>query len=193
MAKRKPAADPPPIADDVLEKVVTLLVTYRSRADVRRECEENPALKLEPAAAAAAIDLALARIKLAAAIDLDNELGTAHVRLNRLFQRADKVQDFKTALGIQREINRLCALYPTARGGSAATSAGDPADDELAAEIAAARGHLAQIVDAGPDEPLDEIARRAVQRFASEPTRPQATRPQAAAKPAKPKRPTKKR
>jgi hypothetical protein len=154
------------LPDDVIDRVIVMLVTLRSRAEVLRACVEHKQLLLAPEAAAAAVDEALRRIALVAACDYDYELGASKTRLAELYQKATKVQDFKTALAILKERNELLALYPQKKSADDE----DPArpDDSAALEqLAAARAHLAQLVEAGDDEPLDEIARRVVGLFTS--------------------------
>lgn len=43
-------------------------------------------------------------------IDTEVELGKAIARMNHLYMNSEKVQDFKTALAIQKEINKLLTL-----------------------------------------------------------------------------------
>jgi uncharacterized protein with PIN domain len=164
MAKRKPkpmAPAPPAIAEAVVERVVAKLVTIRSRAEVFTACLEDLDLALEPDQARAAIDEAQRRIRLAAACDLDAELGASKTRLVELFEKAMTAGELRIALQVQREINRLLALYGR---DSADSTAGDGGSDALA-DLAAARAHLAPLVAAGDDEPLEEIARRVVGLF----------------------------
>lgn len=49
-------------------------------------------------------------------IDTETELGKSLARLNYLYMNATKVQDFKTALSIQKEINKVLALKVQAKG-----------------------------------------------------------------------------
>ena len=161
---RKPATDPIAIADDIVDRVVLLLVTIRSRADVRRQCLEHEKLSLTEDQADAAIDEAGRRIRLAAACDFDRELGTAKTRLAQLYGQAAKVMDFKTALAVQKELNKLLGLH--AKGSAPADIAGDNDSDALEL-LAAVRDQLAPLVEADADEPLEEIARRVVALFIS--------------------------
>lgn len=55
----------------------------------------------------------------AGAIDTEAELGKALARLNYLYMNSSKVQDFKTALAIQKEINKVLALKVKATGAGA--------------------------------------------------------------------------
>lgn len=176
MAKRKPptprsndAAPGPKFADELIDRVVLLLVTIRSRAEVQRLCVETPDLALEPKHAAAAVELAAERIQAAAAGDLVAELGAARIRLAELFSRAANGNDFKTALAAQKETNKLLALYIKAGGSAGSLANPDDAglDAQTAlAELAHARAQLAPLVDL-PDQPLDDIARRVVALFTS--------------------------
>lgn len=162
---------PPPLAAaviipaDVVDKTIVLLATIRSAADVYRYAiDATKGLGLSPVEADAAIAEARRKIHLAAAVDHDFELGKAQTRLADLFQKATKTQDYKTALAIQKELNRLLALYPN----RATITAGDGQAEDLEGileELSAARGHLAPLVNATDDEPLDDIARRVVALF----------------------------
>lgn len=165
MAKRKPKAAGLTFSEAVIDRVVALVVSLRSRSDVRRVCMEDENLQLTHEQAAAAIDEAQRRIQLAASCDFDFELGSAKTRLVELFEHTTKAAQYRTALLSQKEINKLLGLYP-AKG---ETEDEDPAGDadEALAQLAAARQQLAPLVDADEDEPLDEIARRVVALFTS--------------------------
>jgi hypothetical protein len=165
MAKRKPPAELPD--EPIIERVVVLLVTLRSRADVLRQCTEHKDLMLAPDVAELAIAEALRRINLAAQMDFDRELGAAKTRLAELYQKVSKVQDFKTALSTVKELNKLLGLYPGKRAADDPAATDQADDSDALAELAAAREHLAPLVDAGDDESLDEIARRVVALFTS--------------------------
>lgn len=163
---RKPQSKIPELPDDVVDRVVLLLVSLRSRADVRRACLEHEKLRLTADQADAAIAAAHARVTLAAACDYDHELGAAKTRLIALFQKANAAADFKTALGVQKELSKLQGLYP--RKNPADPTAADAPDDSPALEqLAAARAHLVALLPADEDEPLDELARRVVALFTS--------------------------
>lgn len=157
------------VSEDVIDRVVGLVVSIRSRADVLKACAEDEELQLSRADAQVAIDEAMRRINLAAAVDFDLELGKAKTRLAELFQHAN----VKDALAVQKELNKLLGLYPK-KGAAAEPDAGDDAALE---ELAAARAHLAPLVDAGDDDPLDEIARRVVDLFTRQPAAVKANPP----------------
>ena len=56
------------------------------------------------------IDLCRRKIRLAADFDAEEALGRGLTRLNILYEKCVKVQDFKTALGVQKELNKLQAI-----------------------------------------------------------------------------------
>lgn len=97
------------------------------------------------------------KIILAAHYDKTKELGTAIARLNDLYRRAVAIQDTKTALAIQREINKLLDLYdkPT---DTAATDITD-SENELA------RRYLANLGLGDESTPLPELCRRAAAKI----------------------------
>lgn len=159
MSRRSPA---PKVTEDQVDRVLLLLVTLRSRAQVRRVCLENEKLKLSADQADAAIAEAATRIALAAAVDFDAELGTAKTRLAELYQKTSTAGDFKTALHIQKEINKLQGLYP---GKTDDQVADDDEESPAFEQLARARAHLAPLIDAADTEPLEEIARRVAAIF----------------------------
>jgi hypothetical protein len=73
------------------------------------------------------IDAATAELAKAAGVDTEAELGKSLERLNDLFMNAHKVHDFKTALQIQKEINKTLELkLKAARSGRPAGQASEP-------------------------------------------------------------------
>lgn len=169
MPKAKPKPKPAPadplatIPPHVLDRVLVILVTVRSRAEALEILRTYDKLALSPEQAEAAVDEAARRIKLASQLDYDNELGTAHARLNDLYTKSVNFADLKTALAAQKEINKLAQLYR--KDGPAPTSQADDDSDDVAGELAEARAHLAPLVDADDLTPLSEIARRVVALF----------------------------
>lgn len=113
--------------DEQLDRVTLLLVTLLDRSAVETACRDE--LGLTPAKAAELIDLAAVRVTAAAAFDRDHQLGRAISRLNDLYQRSLVVQDVKTALAAQREINQLLRLKEP-RGAGAEPPAEPPAEPE---------------------------------------------------------------
>jgi len=64
------------------------------------------------------IALATVRLAEAASVSLDAEMGKSIERLNKLFMESLKVQDHKTALSVQKEINRMLQLKAKQSGAS---------------------------------------------------------------------------
>lgn len=104
--------------------------------------------------AKAAVRAAETRIVLAANYDRTKELGTAIARLNDLYRRAVGIQDTKTALAIQRELNKLMDLYTT-------PVADDTESSREPQEIALARKYLDNLNLGDRNLPLPELCRRA--------------------------------
>jgi hypothetical protein len=65
-------------------------------------------------------------VKRAASVDPEIEFGKAVVRLDNLFMDAKKVQDLKTALQIQKELNKLLTLKLKPRTATAPVSGERP-------------------------------------------------------------------
>lgn len=114
-------------------------------------------LGLTPAKAEAIAKKAEKRIVLAANYDRTRELGTAIARLNDLYRRAVAIQDTKTALQIQREINKLLDLYDRPI----------PAETEDLNDAAAAlaRRYLQGLGLGDDTTPLPELCRRAAAKL----------------------------
>lgn len=163
-AKKKPAKKQTtktarkaePVAPEIVDQTVALLLTLESHHQVATALAEK--LEQTPEQAAAAINEARHRLALAAGPDYSEELGRSVSRLNNLYRRSLAMQDCKTALATQRELNRLL-LY-----GRPPAPAADP-ESPGQAQIAAARAHLAPLGLAGDDAPLAELCRLAVCRI----------------------------
>ena len=96
------------------EKVKTLVCRGLDRNDILAYAKEK-AWREEPADLDHLIEIANDELaKAAAELDTEIELGKAVARLNHLYQQTVKVQDFKTALQIQKEINKVLELKVTA-------------------------------------------------------------------------------
>ncbi len=80
------------------------------------------------------------------------------IPLNDLYRRALAIQDTKTALAAQKELNKLLELYRLA-GASAADGR-----RAVSAEIETARRHLTPLGLGDETTPLAELCRRAVLR-----------------------------
>jgi hypothetical protein len=115
-------------------KIVLLVVSGLSEDAVISACQDN--LGLSDADAKAAYAEARRRVCLAAQYHPDEQLGVSITRLNDLYAHSLKIQDNKTALSVQKELNRLMDLdrLPPAPGEPAI--AGDSDD------MASARRHL---------------------------------------------------
>lgn len=140
-----------------LDKIVLLMVSGMSKADMENACVMK--LGIEPHEVAAAIAEARRRLTLAAEYNRDEQLGTAITRMNDIYGRAIRAADIKTALTAQREINKLMDLYREAAGSSGAGDAEDNAIDEVRKELAAIRDHLLPLGLAAESYPLREHAR----------------------------------
>lgn len=139
------------MTDEALDKLVLLLVSGLQPTAVQ---EAAAKLGLPEAEIPAAIAEARTRIAIAARYNRHEQLGAAMVRLNDLYRRALAIQDTKTALAAQKELNKLLELYhPPVDAGRT---------DELDGEIATARRHLAPLGLADDRTPLAELCRLAV-------------------------------
>jgi len=148
----KPHTDHP-----ALDKVVLLMVSGMSQADLANACVAR--LGIEPHEVAAVTAEARRRLTRAADYNRDEQLGTAITRMNDIYARAIRAGDIKTALTAQREINKLMDLYREASGGYGADEAEDNAIDEVRNELAAIRDHLLPLGLAAENYPLREHAR----------------------------------
>ena len=96
--------------EEHVAKTYTLICRGLDRATILAYAEENgwteTPEEIDQLIESANEELA----KNAASVDLNTEFGKAIARLDRLFMDAQKVQDLKTALAVQKEINKLLAL-----------------------------------------------------------------------------------
>jgi len=149
------------VSNDHLDKVILLLVSGLGQAAIEAVCREK--FQLDAKATAALMAQAKKQITLAADYDRDQEIGTSYIRLKDLYSRSLKVQDFKTALAAQKEINRLQNLYPTPSEGGAAAEDGDLGQAQ--ATIAEAMAHLEPLCLGQPGDNLPDLARLAACRI----------------------------
>lgn len=140
---------------DLIDRAVLLLVSGLTLDAVTTTLQQK--LGATPARAAAVAKKAEKKIVLAANYDRTKELGTAIARLNDLYRRAVAIQDTKTALQIQREINKLLDLYDR----PAPAAAEDLPDGE--AELA--RRYLQGLGLGDDSTPLPELCRRAAAKI----------------------------
>lgn len=111
--------------EERLDSVKTLLCRGLDRATVLQYAAE---MKWEAAPGQVDDWISAAQLQLAedaGAIDTEAELGKAIARLNYLYMNASKVQDFKTALAIQKEINKVLTLKVKAAGTAGGTNTGE--------------------------------------------------------------------
>lgn len=139
-----------------IESVILLMVTGLSQADLAEACTEK--LGIMPGDVKEILDLARRKLTLAADYNRDEQVGIAITRLNDLYSRAIRVQDNKTALAAQREINKLQGLY-CAPGLASDKEPETDAEGMEGPELSAIRGHLIPLGLAAPDYPLREHVR----------------------------------
>jgi hypothetical protein len=138
----------------VLDKVTLLLVSGLSDNAATDACVDK--LGVDPQDAVDAVAEARQRITIAADYHRDEQLGTAILRLQDLYVRAIKVQDVKTALAAQKELNKLLRLY----AGATADGTG-PDAAEATADLLAIRAHLSGLDLGSPETPTVELVRLA--------------------------------
>lgn len=91
----------------------------------------------------------------AANVDPIVEYGAAITRLTTLYKATSAAKDHRTALAIQKEINRLLGLYKETVDGGAR----DPASESALAEIEAVKTHLLPLELLPAELPVSEHAR----------------------------------
>jgi hypothetical protein len=140
-----------PVSLPTLNKIVLLVVSGLSEDAVICACQDN--LGLPDIDAKAAYAEARRRVCLAAQYHPDEQLGVSITRLNDLYARSLKIQDNKTALSVQKELNRLMDLdrRPPATGEITA----DSEDGNVA------RLHLEPLRLGRPGDALAELCRLA--------------------------------
>jgi hypothetical protein len=142
-----------PVPPPTLNKIVLLVVSGLSEDAVICACQDN--LGLPDADAKAAYAEARRRVCLAAQYHPDEQLGVSITRLNDLYARSLKIQDTKTALSVQKELNRLMDLDRRPPAPGEITAAADSEDGK------AARLHLEPLRLGGPGDALAELCRLA--------------------------------
>lgn len=154
--KRPPAR--PAVPAEIVDQTIALLLALESHNEVTKALTSEK-MGLTAKAAEAAIAEAQRRLALVAGFDRTKELGRAISRLNNLYRRSLQIQDCKTALGVQRELNRLLALGSAAPIG-AGVHADDPDAPDPPDDAGRAAAHLRRAYPA-ENLPLDELARMA--------------------------------
>jgi hypothetical protein len=97
------------VNDEILGRVVVLMVTLQSKADVIKVCREK--LNLTERATKDAIERASGVIAEAAVFNRDIEAGKSLMRYNDLYERSLRVMDTKTAIMAEDKRCRLLGLY----------------------------------------------------------------------------------
>lgn len=166
MKKAKPSETPVKPAD--MDRAILMLTSGMSRDAI----EETAVAKmgLTPPDARRLVDAARRKLTLAANYNRDERLGEAITRLDDCYKKSLSIQDVKTCLGVQRELNKLLALYspppaPAPAAGDASAAGTGEAAAELRAELDAARRHLAPMFSNGEKLPLSELCRLAAGRI----------------------------
>lgn len=159
--KKKPARKPratakPRFPAGLVDRLVLMLVSNVPPDAIAASADK---LDTTPQVLAAAVTEARRQITLAADFHRDREIGLAYKRLNEIFRRSLAIQDGKTALAAQKELNKLLRLYEPGPAGPVEVTTDGGSD------AAAAREHLATLGLADEDEPLAELARLAVLRI----------------------------
>lgn len=119
------------IPEERLDAVKTLLCRGLDRTTILQYATE---MKWDSAPDQVDNWISAAQLQLAedaGAIDTEAELGKALARYNYLYMNAAKVQDFKTALAIQKEITKVLALKVKAAGTAAGTRTAEGARPKL--------------------------------------------------------------
>jgi len=157
-ARKKAAPKPPPIGEAVLGRVILLLASLQDRAAVAEACRSK--LEIPDGQVDATIEEARRQITLAADYHRNQELGRAITRLNDCYERSLKIQDVKTALAAQKEINKLLDLYRPTDG--PVDPDRETTHDQAVDELAEVRDHLAPLGLADDETSTVELARLAV-------------------------------
>jgi hypothetical protein len=124
MSKEKQTTKPL-TREQKLEKVYYCICRGLDRASILAYAEEKNWPDKEPAIDGFIAEAQAKLIEAAANIDPEAERGKSIARLNFLYQEATKCQDHKTALSIQKEINRMLEKLrpaPAARSQEQSTS-----------------------------------------------------------------------
>lgn len=90
------------------ETALQLATAGATLADIQKKLTTDGASKAD---ALAALNNVLTYYKTLANFNPEVEMGRAYSRLNLIFLNGVKVQDFKTAIAAQKELNRLLGLY----------------------------------------------------------------------------------
>jgi hypothetical protein len=97
-------------------EIYRLLVIGLSRADIHRFVAEKTTWSVNSRTIDTYTQKATELFTVLAAYRREIELGKAIARCTDLFSRSHRIQDYKTALAAQKELNELLGLYATTDG-----------------------------------------------------------------------------
>jgi hypothetical protein len=146
-----------------VQKIAALLVNGKTSSAIMSWAVSDRGLGLSEAQAGRLMRQAKKQISRDSKWSQEEELGLAVSRLRMLYAKALSAGDTAGAFSIQRELNSLTGLR--GRDGDGSDGKPPPHDDGASRELAAARAHLAALNLGGPDVPVSELARLAVQRI----------------------------
>lgn len=142
------------IEPETLDKIILLLISGLTAETVLATCQNQ--FQLEPKTATVAIRKAKKKIFLAAKYNPAEQIGVAITRLNSLYKQSLRVQDVKTALAAQKELNKLMDLYVSTGAQQPQTAAAG--HDETIERV---RMHLESLGLGTASDSVEELARRA--------------------------------
>lgn len=99
----------PAVPPDRLTVVITMILAGANRREIQGHAKRE-AWDLTPKKLDDLIDRAHHEIGIMCSEDREKVFNLAVARLTGLYARAQKIQDYKTALNIQKEINRLYGI-----------------------------------------------------------------------------------
>lgn len=116
-ARRRKRAPKPNKAETEhrITEIYKLLLIGLARHDILRFCAEKTQWGLQVRAIEYLIAKATARLQEQAKYIRDIQLGKAIARMDDLYSRTHRIQDYKTALAAQKELNELLGLYAPKR------------------------------------------------------------------------------
>jgi hypothetical protein len=97
----------PTTKKELQEHVLRMVTLGRSFSELSKDLKAQGHTE---DAIASAMDAALFYYRALAEFNPDEELGKAYTRLNLLFMACMKIQDYKGALSVQKELNRLLSI-----------------------------------------------------------------------------------
>lgn len=143
------------ISEADLERILMLLINGVSVEKATTYCMTH--LGLSEDKAKEAVSEARKKLTLAADFARDEQLGTAITRLNNIYTIAMRVDDIKTALQAQRELNKLMNLY----GGP--TNDNINIDEEMADTLETIEKYILPLNLVSNEYPIEEHVRVAAE------------------------------